>query len=79
MSEPEIRTHYQLKDLYLPPLPPKMVRHEQRAIPWCTTHEQASIPGNTTMLVCRHAVDVDQVDDCVVSTGGSGHKWWVDI
>ena len=71
MSEPETRVHHWVKD--------GLQSGTEVAIPWCTTHEQAAIPGNITMPACRHAVDVDQVEDCVISMGGPDHKWWVDV
>ncbi len=85
MNEPETRTHYQLKDLYLPP---KMVRHEQRAIPWCTFHDRPLGTGagggdfNPMDETCAYPpenVPMPEIYDCVISTGGLEHKWWVDV
>ena len=74
MNKPKIRTHYQLKDLYLPP---KLVRREQQAIPWCIAHNSKGVlPG----LVCDLAQFTEfESTPCEISTGGPEHKWWMDL
>ena len=49
----------------------------QEAIPWCTTHD--NIAG-TTEKGCKGFTRWNATSgyDCVISTGGSDHKWWVD-
>ena len=55
----------------------------QEAIPWCTFHDSPEKGGG----FCWHNHDVllnpkvplVRLDDCVVSTGGPDHKWWVDV
>ncbi len=84
-APPEIRTHYQLKDLYLPP---KMVRHEQEAIPWCIAHNSQLPSGaaehdNRCWFSWHYGIkgpDGERMGvDCEISTGGPEHKWWVDL
>ena len=45
---------------------------DQKAIPWCTTHDGTMIPDEPS---CDVRFDEKP---CVLSTGGSDHKWWVD-
>ncbi len=56
-----------------------MVPVEQHAIPWCTFHHR---PLGTDFKTCAHPpekVPMPEIYDCVISTGGPEHKWWVDV
>ena len=59
-----------------------MMPVEQQAIPWCTTHDiskdipnpnpAADRPGDCFLAEYREG-------ECVISTWGPDHKWWVDV
>ena len=56
----------------------------QQAIPWCTTHKRSVERGAQLLdkpVVCSFHTDMRDPDygDCVISTGGPEHKWWVDV
>ncbi len=83
------------KDLYSPyvgsdPWPERtvtihgdMLPVEQHAISWCTFHNSPEKGGG----FCWHNHDVllnpkvplVRLGDCVISTSGPEHKWWVDV
>ena len=45
-----------------------------KAIPWCTTHD-----SRVEDDYCHHADRSHNIGDCIVSTGGPEHKWWMDL
>ena len=56
----------------------------QRAIPWCTFHKRSVERGAQLLdkpVACSFHTDMRDPDygDCVISTGGPEHKWWVDL
>ena len=75
MDKPETRTLYGLFGEGQNPV-------TQQAIPWCISHNQQAsevveIEPEDPRLVCRLA-GVDR-KWCVISTGGPGHDWWVNV
>ncbi len=59
-----------------------------KAIPWCTFHHRPLGTGagggdfNPMDETCAYPpenVPMPEIYDCVISTGGLEHKWWVDI
>ncbi len=63
-----------------------MMPVEQDAIPWCTFHKRplgTGAGGDYLMSeVCAAPpteTDIPEIYDCVISTGGPEHKWWVDV
>ncbi len=65
-----------------------MLPVEQQAIPWCTFHRRPLGTGagggdfNPMDETCAHPpenVPMPEIYDCVISTGGPEHKWWVDV
>ncbi len=58
------------------------------AIPWCTFHDRPLGTGagggdfnplDEACFVPPTAKDILGLYDCVISTGGPDHKWWVDL
>jgi hypothetical protein len=46
------------------------------AIPWCTTHNAQGTPLQSCWVGNTPYTDAHK--DCVISTGGPDHRWWVD-
>ena len=54
----------------------------QRAISWCTTHGISKNIPNPNPHADRpdHCLLADYREgECVISTGGPDHDWWVDL
>ena len=65
-----------------------MMPVEQQAIPWCTFHDRPLGTGagggdfnplDEACAVPPTTKDTLGLYDCVISTGGPSHKWWVDL
>ncbi len=65
-----------------------MMPVEQQAISWCTFHHRPLGTGagggdfNPMDETCAYPPEnapMPEIYDCVISTGGLGHKWWVDL
>ncbi len=76
MNEPEIRGHFVLHEgLNILPAG-EWESQTQQAISWCTFHDfPDTFKGKSPMCWKAKA----PFTDCVWSTGGLEHKWWVDV
>ncbi len=51
----------------------------QQPIPWCTTHDDiAAKSGDRCRGFSYYGTKWD-INECVISSGGTDHKWWKDI
>ncbi len=51
----------------------------QRAIPWCTTHDLRARKDDDRVCPGGGWVGVGYSTRCQISSGGPDHKWWVDV
>ena len=54
-----------------------MSRVEQKAIPWCLTHDNKWVRVPGIMSGCYAGSEAKPCVD--ESTGGPDHKWWEDV